>query len=228
MIAFNEALGWPVILKNAGRLSCSELKAASSRRSPNASRKIMSPGSWMAWATYPCDLATDPGELLARSRSVCNCAWLDSARRVADRYRRVACTTRPETALIPVAGAREEIEEVYEGGDRGSDVGHSSARKIHLRHHEVHPSKIPADTARRASSPCKSSARTLSSTAKKPVVAASNRGHYFVETGRVVEWCALQGSNLRPLACEANALPLSQARKTADNLSKEALSSSLC
>jgi hypothetical protein len=36
--------------------------------------------------------------------------------------------------------------------------------------------------------PNKCSARTLSSTAKKPVVLASNRGHYSSKTRRVVEW----------------------------------------
>jgi len=43
----------------------------------------------------------------------------------------------------------------------------------------------------------KSSARTLSSTAKKPVVLASNRGHYSSKNLKLVEWCAIQGSNLR-------------------------------
>ena len=46
--------------------------------------------------------------------------------------------------------------------------------------------------------PSESSARTSSSTAKKPVVLASNRGHCSPKRLRVVEWCALQDSNLPP------------------------------
>ena len=31
---------------------------------------------------------------------------------------------------------------------------------------------------------------------KKPVVLASNRGHSFLKTLKLVEWCAIEGSNL--------------------------------
>ena len=45
----------------------------------------------------------------------------------------------------------------------------------------------------------------------KPVVLASNRGRHSPNLIKLVEWWALQDSNLRPSPCKGAALPLRQA-----------------